>query len=519
MKRLLVILLLLAVRVESAPRPLRIERILRPQALGKAMEVVAEQAIVKFSSAVVASDRDAVLQRIGARRGREFPRLGWTVVDLSPGSHVADGIDSLRRLPGVESVQPNHVYHPVRVPSDPLAIAQSNLSQVDAFGAWDFETGGTSMVTVAVIDTGIQATHPDLAGKLDAATGLISQDCSCGACSPDSPPTAILNHGTLVAGIAAASANNGTGIAGMSWGAQLLSLKVFDGACAGGDDASIAAAIDCAVTQPGKVVINMSLGAAGLSDCPGPCLEATDCYSFTQTSIAAAVAAGVPVVVAAGNEYGSPIDVPANCPGALPVGSVDSLNRISGFTNRGPELASNGVVAPGEMVLSTNLNNSYGSESGTSFSAPHVAGLAALLLSAKPSLSPAQVQSYIRSGADDIGSPAAVQGAGRINAFRSLRLAVRGTVSNFDGDQKVIAFPNPFRPAQAGVVSFSIPASLQGANANIKIYTVAGEYVQTVTGLTWDGRNAAGRLVAAGTYIFVVSTDHGTTRGRVAVIR
>jgi flagellar hook assembly protein FlgD len=124
----------------------------------------------------------------------------------------------------------------------------------------------------------------------------------------------------------------------------------------------------------------------------------------------------------------------------------------------------------------------------------------------------------IRGGADSIGA-GALSGAGRIDAFRSLRLAVNGTLADFSGDQKPIAFPNPFRTSQAGVVSFSIPISQQGANAYIKIYTMAGEYVQTVSGLTWDGRNAAGNLVATGTYIFVVSTANGSARGRVAVIR
>ena len=128
-------------------------------------------------------------------------------------------------------------------------------------------------------------------------------------------------------------------------------------------------------------------------------------------------------------------------------------------------------------------------------------------------------QNVIRGGADQIGVSGTLQGAGRIDAFRSIRLAVKGTLADFTGDQKPIAFPNPFRVSQDPQVSFSIPTGLQGANAAIKIYTIAGEYVQTVAGLTWDGRNAAGNPVATGTYIFVVSTDNGSARGRVAVIR
>ena len=510
-------------RSAAAPIPLRVERILGHLAGGKPLVVAAEQAMVKFSSETSLSQRDAALAGIGARRNQEVAGLPWTLVDLRPGSHVADGIELLRRLPGVENAQPNHVYHPALVPNDARYASQSSLGQIDAPAAWEFGVGNGAKVTVAVVDTGIEGTHPDLVGKLDTVTGLVSQDCSCGACVNDSPPTAVSNHGTLVAGIAAASTNNGTGIAGLSWGAQLLSAKVFDGACAGGTDAALAAAVAYARAQQdtanaGKVVINMSLGAEGLGACPGIC-PGVDCFQASKDAIAAAVAAGLPVIVAAGNGNGAPVDIPANCPGAFPVGSVNSLNQISAFSNRGAELASGGVVAPGEGILSTDLGASYGSDSGTSFAAPMVAGLAALMLSAKNTLTPAGIQANIRGGADNIGAAAAAQGAGRINAFRAMRLTVKGTLGGYDGDQEAIAFPNPFRASQTGAVNFSIPVSLQGASATIKLYTASGELVREIAGLTWDGKNTAGSPVVSGTYIFVVSTDKGTTRGRVAVIR
>jgi flagellar hook assembly protein FlgD len=103
--------------------------------------------------------------------------------------------------------------------------------------------------------------------------------------------------------------------------------------------------------------------------------------------------------------------------------------------------------------------------------------------------------------------------------LRSMRLAVRGTLADFEGDQKAIAIPNPFRPSQTGSVTITIPTSLQSSNAKIKIYTVDARLVRTLTGQTWDGKNDSGNPVVSGTYVFHVKTDAGTTVGRLAVIR
>jgi flagellar hook assembly protein FlgD len=99
---------------------------------------------------------------------------------------------------------------------------------------------------------------------------------------------------------------------------------------------------------------------------------------------------------------------------------------------------------------------------------------------------------------------------------RALRYTVRGTLAGFDGEAKPTAFPNPSR---GGSVTFAIPPGLQGASPSIKIYTVDGALVRTLTGLTWNGKNTEGSPVASGTYFFVVTTSAGTGRGRVSVLR
>ncbi len=507
---------------------------------------------VKFNPTLPASQRTSVIASLGFSVAKDYPNLGWTLISLSPSVSVADGFNLIRGKPGILSVDIDRAYkaNSTPTPNDPLFSSQYPLSQIDAPGGWQYETGQTSTVTIAMIDTGIDGTgQADLDGKLLNQGGFESQFCDPDAtgspCASDSPPVYACNHATRTSGVAAAQTNNGLDIAGVSWGAKLLSLRVFNptdctidcgdvnsfcgvlGGCCSTDDAAIVNAIEYAVslaTNPavgGRVVINMSLGASGT-----PCVS-TD-GSTTTTAMADAIAlstaTGIPLAISAGND-GSSVNAPANCAGTtnsggvIPVGADDQNNQIAYFSSNGPELASNGVVAPGVNDVTTDVSSqTTNAASGTSFSAPHVAGLMALLLSAHSTATPSQVQSWIRGGADNIGAEANYQGSGRINVFKSLRLAQNGTLATFSGQTKAIAFPNPFHPNQ-GELSFSIPGAIAGSNPTIKIYTIAGQLVNTITGLTWDGRNSGGQMVASGTYIFLVTTGSGDTKGRFSVIR
>ncbi len=520
-----------------------------PVSQAKPILVASGRLWVKFDPAFSQARRFSLLATLGCSVARDYPNIGWTLISLPIQMSVADGINLFQGKPGVLSVDVDRAYkaNSTPTPNDPLFSSQYALSQIDAPGGWQYETGQTSTVTIAMIDTGIDGTaQPDLDGKLLNSGGFESQFCdpdtTGSPCVPDSPPIYACNHATRTSGIAAAETNNGLDIAGVSWGAKLLSLRVFNSAdctldCSdifpfgnscSTDDAAIVNAIEYAVslaTNPrvgGRVVINMSLGASGT-----PCINSVD-TSTSPTAMAEAIAlsttTGIPLAISAGND-GSSVNAPADCAGTtdsggvMPVGADDQNNQIAYFSSNGPELAANGVVAPGVNDVTTDVSSgTTSSASGTSFSAPHVAGLAALLLSAHPAATAAQVQYWIRGGADNIGADANYQGAGRINVFKSLRLAQNGTLANFTGESKAIAFPNPFRPNQ-GELSFSIPGSVAGSNPTIKIYTVSGQLVNTITGLTWDGRNSGGQLVASGTYIFLVTTGGGNTKGRFSVIR
>lgn len=509
----------------------------------KVLEVVRGEALVRFSSGTSAAAKTTALAGIGGIYHREVANSGWSHVGLPDGMSVPQGLAALKSLPGVLDAEPNNVYRPNRVPNDPTYASQYGLSQINAAGAWDFEVGTSSTVTVAVVDSGIDATHADLSGKMGVTTDqfcdpgankLLGTDNTACVAADGAGSAGACTHGTNVAGIAAATTDNGSGVAGVSWGARLVALKVFrngdcptscnDGGC-GTDDTAIADAIDFARLNNnsaayGRIVVNMSLG------CNGAC----SCSSALQTVVNQAVSAGVVLVAAAGNTGGS-VTSPGNCSGVIPVGATDAAGQIASFSSRGPELASQGLVAPGVSVISTEGGGGTVSGiSGTSFSSPHVAGAAALILAARPTFTPAQVQSALRASADPVGfgtqalpgfkTAGNSAGAGRLNAFLATRYAVTGQLADFQGEDKVVAFPNPFRADRHQNVTFAFPPSLQGSSdVTIKIYTQDGALVRDLNSLTWNVKNDQGRFVASGTYLYVVSTSRGKKTGRISVIR
>lgn len=234
-----------------------------------------------------------------------------------------------------------------------------------------------------------------------------------------------IGHGTMVASVAAASTNNGQLIAGFNHNTKLMSLRVLDGY--GFTDTSLVTAAVRYATSKGVSVINMSLA---VTDCSSPSTDST-----LEAALADAKAAGITVVAAAGNEgASSPNNVcyPGSSPNVIGVGATDINDNLASFSNFGSQLD---VTAPGVNVYVDNApsnylpNSSYSADSGTSFSTPYVAGLAALLKTTAPSATPDQIYNFITGQADKVPG---MQGAdrtdsygyGRINAYRSLKASI-----------------------------------------------------------------------------------------------
>ncbi|MBI4062814.1 MAG: S8 family peptidase [Elusimicrobia bacterium] len=436
--------------------------------------------------------------------------------------------------PAIEAYGTNDYRYPLgRVPNDSLVASQYYLDSIRAFGGWEFEVGSSSAVTIAIIDTGVAIDHVDLSsatGKIwtnpvDVAgggdqdgNGRVDDFWGWDFANNDNNPSDCLGHGTLVASVAGASADNGIGIAGTNWGAKILPLKVFsDGVCGTALTGDIIEAIDYAVdvstrhaSYTGRVVINMSLGCEEGPLCPENAAE--------KDTVGRALANNVLVVAAKGNFGNSSRVFPSDYPGVIGVGATDRNDNLASFSSFGSGVD---LVAPGFDILGANKNGGFGnaSDDGTSFSAPQVAGAAGLVLAMLPSATTAQVQSYLFGGADDLGGSGRddLFGYGRLNLLKTMRLARYGTLASFEGTGAAIAVPNPYKASSASRVTFTIPDNQVGANPRVQIYDLSGSLIRDIEGSSWDGKNDSGYAVATGVYIFEVKTDKGKARGRVIV--
>jgi len=306
---------------------------------------------------------------------------------------VAGLQDALRALPNASFVEEDGKVQLFQEPNDPRYSGQWHLPSISAPQAWDVTTG-SNQVTIAVIDTGVDYNHPDLAGKTVDGYNWVDKS---------NDPMDDHGHGTHVAGIAAAVGNNGTGVAGVDWKARIMPLKVLDSQ-GFGYDSDVAAAIRYAADN-GAEVINMSLGSPDYSYT----LEEACNYAHNQ---------GVTIVAASGNE-GASVGYPAACDHVIAVGALDSNDSLAYFSNRGPQLD---LTAPGVNILSTVRNGSYQKMSGTSMASPVVAGCASLVLASHPAYTPTQVEAVLENGASDLGSPGFDNdfGNGKVNAYAAV---------------------------------------------------------------------------------------------------
>jgi subtilisin family serine protease len=358
--------------------------------------------VVKFQSHVGPAGARNSLQAKGLQPLQVAVTNDLLRVKVAPG-HEAEAIAELMARGDVEFATLNYRVYALGDPNDPYFSSQWALKQaqdydIDAPEAWDLHTGSNS-VTIAVIDTGIDLDHPDLQTNIVPGYNYIS---------PGALPDDDHGHGSHVAGIAAAVGNNGIGIAGVSWQARLMPLKILD-AFGNGSTYNLAQAIYYAADNGAKV-INMSLG--GSCGTGWPEVEAAVNYAVNK---------GVLLVAASGNNYSTPLLCPGAISGVMAVGATDSFDLHAAYSTYGVGLA---VSAPGSSIYSTVNYGGYGYKSGTSMATPHVAGLTALIWSYAPSLSSSQVRDLIQNTANDLGTPGWDQyfGYGRINAHRALEV-------------------------------------------------------------------------------------------------
>ncbi len=283
--------------------------------------------------------------------------------------------------------------------NDPLRPDQPNLSLVESDGAHANSSTGKGAI-VAIIDTGVQRSHPDLqGGRLLQGYDFVQND---------GDPQDGDGHGSHVLGIVGASEGNAVGVSSVAPGARLLPVRVLDDN-GSGFISDVAKGIDYAVAQ-GAQVINLSLG----SEIPLLGAIGGDEYDG---AIRRALAAGRVVVASSGNNGTPACEQPAASEGLICVGAVNDNGVKTSFSSFGPGLA---ITAPGSNVLSTYTGSGYERVSGTSQAAPHVSGVAALLVA--KGLRGQEVANRLLATARDAGSagPDSVYGAGIVNARRAV---------------------------------------------------------------------------------------------------
>jgi serine protease len=361
---------------------------------------------------------------------------------------------ALRGRPGVALVEPNYIRRAQATPDDTHFGLQWHYPLINLPAAWDLETGSAA-VEVAVIDTGVLFAHPDLAGGQLSTTAdfdfvsnvsqaLDNNGIDDNANDPGDgagvQPSSF--HGTHVAGTIGASTDNASGVAGVAWDVTIIPLRAL-GRFGSGTSYDILQAVryaaglpnDSGIQRPPVDIINLSLGGAGSS-------------AAEQTVYTNARNAGVIIIAAAGNNNSSQLFFPASYDGVVSVSAVETRRQKAPYSNFGTAVD---VAAPGgdtsvdrngdgyaDGVLSTLADEGsqafvYAFYQGTSMAAPHVAGVAALMESADPGLTPQEFDAFLSSGVltNDLGSPGRddIFGHGLIDARKAVEAAI-GSSSN-----------------------------------------------------------------------------------------
>jgi subtilisin family serine protease len=356
-----------------------------------------------------------------------FAASAEDIVDVNDGE-IAAICASLRRAnPGVSlRCEPNYVVHSQITPNDTQYSSLWGMLSIQAPRAWDVTTGSAD-VTVAIIDTGIEYTHPDLSENIalnsgeipsngidDDRNGFVDDYYGYDFINNDGNPIDDHFHGTHCAGTIGARGNNARGVAGVAWNVKLMPVKVLS-ATGSGSYASVIGGINYAVKR-GVKVLSLSLGGGAYSQA-------------LEDAISNARQNGVLLVAAAGNSAVN-TDIYPSYPASsvqdnvLSVAATASGDVLASFSNWGP--ISVDVAAPGADILSTYLGGQYAWASGTSMATPHVAGIAAMLLSVNPNLSYAEVKNLIVGTVDPIASlNGKMASGGRVNLYTAIAKALQ----------------------------------------------------------------------------------------------
>jgi thermitase len=379
--------------------------VLAPGAAAAGAAYEPHSVIVKYRGSATAAQRSLVGQAAGLLN--RIARVRGTGALLARVAGDPRAVAArLSRSPAVKYAEPNYIFRATAFPNDPQFGQLHGLhntgqgggladADIDAPEGWDAAGLGafpaSGGVKVGIVDTGIQAAHEDLAGKVANCAGVNSFGLNLILVSLFGDPTVVPNkcgddngHGTHVAGTVAAIANNSKGVAGVAFNSPLAICKALDTSGQGG----VAGIANCItyLNQQGAKVISMSLGGPG--------------SAALQNAVRSATSNGSLLVAAAGNDGNSSLSYPAAYEEVVSVAATDRRDNKASFSTFNSDVE---VAAPGVDILSTWNNGGYNAISGTSMATPHAAGVAAIIAGRLPAAGVAGWRAELDSSVDDLG--------------------------------------------------------------------------------------------------------------------
>ena len=430
-------------------------------------QFVPGRVLVKFRDDILPDHARNIIAALGARNAGEMANIGVHILDLPYQANEKAFVQAFQSRPEVEFAELDQILSVQQmVPNDPLYDNPNSwsLPRINAPDAWSISTGSSNVI-IAILDTGVDATHPDLASQIVPGWNIYNNNADT---------SDVYGHGTAVAGTAAAASNNSAGVASVAWGCRIMPVRISDNS-GYGSYSNIASGLTWAADH-GARVANISYDVSG---------------SRTVSSAAKYFQGkGGVVAAAAGNQ--ASFNSLSDDPYILTVGATDSSDNLFSWSNRGNNLD---LVAPGN-VYTTVPGGNYGVGGGTSFASPIIAGAAALVLSVNPNLTPGRVQDILKQSADDLGVTGwdPVYGSGRINLGRALSTAVT-TCSSIDTTPPTVSITSPVDGSSVtGTISVTTSAGDNVGVVKVSLYVdglLNASSTSTPFTIKWNSRKAA----------------------------
>ncbi len=362
-----------------------IVRPLQPDVLAKRGKGAFEQFVI----------RDRAAKRIETETTEYIEATDEYVIDLPIGENENSYSRRLMATGDYQYVEPNWICYPQLTPNDPQFGQQWHHAVVKSPEAWNFFTGSPTIIC-AVVDTGIDLTHPDLSPNRVPGYNSVDQLAEVNGGQVND----LNGHGTHVAGDAAAFGNNALGVCGMGWNFKVMMVRTSNSAGGGASTTQITNGARWAAENGARVV------SASYSGVDAAAVGTTGTYIKTRNAL---------FCYAAGNDNRNLNGF--NHPDTIVVGASDPNDQKAGFSAFGPAVH---VFAPGVNILSTTLGGGYGNASGTSMATPVCNGVIGLIFAAKPTLTPNQAQAILEANCDNIG-PSSIFGYGRVNQLKNMQ--------------------------------------------------------------------------------------------------